>query len=230
MSRTVRTALVTLIALSFVLSAAVVLSIAPALRIAGPAAAAITRAWFGLARDAAAAPAHHLLPGLPDASLCSSGASSWYADEDGDLEWAVVDPAGGPSVFNNTRESMRALNGELAHASQPLLWFAQGPAEWVVRDLGTVRRAQAIVAPAREIGRQMGEVGRQLGDVGRELARLHAEREARMESGRRAELSARMRELSAKQREAMREARARIRELIEEAKRAGRAERYGDSI
>jgi len=161
MHRSFRVGLASLAALSLLTSALVVIAVAPAVRFALPAAAAIARTWLGVAH---ATPAlHRVVPGLPDASLCSSAAAEPAADRD--FDWALRSEQG--SDIQNDGGS--AVSDALDRESGPAFCFTSDGAVWVVRDRALIERASELLAPVRDIGRQMGEVGREMGAEGRRL-------------------------------------------------------------
>ncbi len=105
------------------------------------------------------------------------GAAASYGfdvyDDGGDgFAYALVDrdAGGGTHLYVNPgRPHLESLVG----ADQgPLLWFERDGVEYVCRDASTIVRARAILAPVREIGREMGEVGRRMGQRGAAMGRL----------------------------------------------------------
>jgi len=98
--------------------------------------------------------------------------------------------SGSTGDYNRAR-ALRAGNA-------PLLYVRQDGAAYVIRDAGTLRRAEAIMAPQQELGRRQGELGRQQGALGAQQGRLGAE-QGRLGAQMAMSTPARMRELGAQQ-------------------------------
>ena len=124
--------------------------------------------------------------------------------------------AGSTQIYSDNRLSYVLMTGDDHHSmmsgstgdynraralragNAPLLYVRQDGAAYVIRDAGTLRRAEAIMAPQQELGRRQGELGRQQGALGAQQGRLGAE-QGRLGAQMAMSTPARMRELGAQQ-------------------------------
>ena len=63
----------------------------------------------------------------------------------------------------------------LRHGKEPLLWFHDGGAEYVVRDPATVQQVVTLWRPVSELGDQQGKLGDQQGRLGDRQGKLGAQ-------------------------------------------------------
>ena len=80
----------------------------------------------------------------------------------------------GDNIYShNTDDYDRAQTYRAGNA--PLLYVRQHGIAYVIRDPAILSRAEAIVAPQRELGRRQGALGEQQGELGRRQGELGAE-------------------------------------------------------
>ncbi len=108
-------------------------------------------------------------------------AQAAYA-ESGDRFSYVLFSSGGntSSMMNGDSDDWRRAR-DLRAGDAPMLYVRQDGVAYVIRDPVILARAEAIMAPQRELGRrqgilgaQQGELGRRQGELGREQGRLGA--------------------------------------------------------
>ena len=76
--------------------------------------------------------------------------------------------------MSGSSEDIRRARG-LRNGREPLLYFRDGAAAYVIRDPATLRQAKAIFKPQEDLGLRQGELGRRQGALGRKQAELGAE-------------------------------------------------------
>jgi len=89
------------------------------------------------------------------------------------LSYVLVTGNGNSMMSGSSDDLRRAEAFRAGHG--PLLYVRQHGAAYVIRDPAVLRRAEAIMAPQREVGKRQGELGRQQGELGRQQGALGAE-------------------------------------------------------
>ena len=161
-----------------------------------------------------------------------------------DFSYVLLASGEHSSMVNGTGDDFRRAES-LRSGDAGLIYVRQNGAAYVIRDAGLVRRADAIAAPQRLLGKRQGELGRQQGELGRRQSVLGAE-QARLgrdqtkgwadqmgELGRQqgklcaqqAALGSRQAELGRQQAAAARQAEGQMEALVADAIRRGLAER-----
>jgi hypothetical protein len=184
------------------------------------------------------------------ASAATHAASA--ASEDG-FHFVLFASGDSSSSINSTTDDFsraQALRG----GRQPLLYFRQRGAAYVIRDPATLDRANKLLEPQRvlgerqgALGEQQGELGRRQGELGRQQARLGAMqgdenatlrqitelaaqqaalgRDQAALGAQQAALGARQAELGARQAQLSQIASVKLRDLVGDAMRRGLAQR-----
>ena len=86
----------------------------------------------------------------------------------------VLMTADGSDMMSGTTDDIRRARA-LHTGNAPLLYVRENGIAYVIRDPATLRRADAIMQPQREMGKRQGELGRQQGALGRQQGALGAE-------------------------------------------------------
>jgi hypothetical protein len=80
----------------------------------------------------------------------------------------------GSSVSSGSSDDFRIAN-RYRSGGAPMLYVRDQGIGWLIRDRAILSRAEAIMAPQRELGRRQGELGAQQGQLGGEQGKLGAE-------------------------------------------------------
>jgi hypothetical protein len=101
--------------------------------------------------------------------------SHWSsADSDG-FGWAVIDGES-DCMDGGMDDRVHAALAKAARASgTPVLWLRMDGRDWIVRDRALVGRAEGVLQPMRELGRQMGALGAEQGKLGARQGKHGAE-------------------------------------------------------
>ena len=103
-----------------------------------------------------------------------SGHTYWTSDDDG-FSWGIVDDHDADVRNGNLDDDERDALRDMAHANgAPVLWFRLDGDEWAVRDRALVQKADRILQPMRDLGREMGRFGREQGRLGARQGRIGA--------------------------------------------------------
>ena len=118
---------------------------------------------------------------LAVAPLQSASAESITSSSGDRLSYVFLTGSDGSAMMSGSTDDIRRARAYRA-GDAPLLYVRQDGAAYVIRDAGTLRRAEAIMAPQQELGRRQGvlgaaqgELGRQQGILGKEQGRLGAQ-------------------------------------------------------
>lgn len=87
------------------------------------------------------------------------------------LSYVLMTGSGTDSMMSGSSDDMRRAAAYRA-GNAPLLFVRENGAAYVIRDPAILQRAEAIMAPQRELGRRQGELGRQQGALGRQQGAL----------------------------------------------------------
>jgi hypothetical protein len=91
------------------------------------------------------------------------------------MSYVFFDGSGdGSAMMSGSSDDVRLAEKYRAGHS-PLLYVRDGGLAYVIRDAELLRRAEAIMAPQRQLGERQGELGRQQGELGARQAALGAE-------------------------------------------------------
>jgi bla regulator protein BlaR1 len=91
------------------------------------------------------------------------------------ISYVFFDGSGdGSAMMSGSSDDVRLAEKYRAGRS-PLLYVRDGGSAYVIRDAGLLRRAEAIMAPQRQLGERQGELGRKQGELGARQAALGAE-------------------------------------------------------
>jgi len=103
----------------------------------------------------------------------SALAETIYSNSGDRLAYVLLDGSDDAMMSGSTIdiERARALNAGKAG----LLYMRQDGVAYVIRDRAILGRAEAIVAPQKELGRRQGALGRQQGELGHQQGALGAE-------------------------------------------------------
>ncbi len=100
--------------------------------------------------------------------------SHWTSDDDG-FSWGMVDDHDSDFQNGNLDDDERDALRDMAHENgAPVLWFRLDGDEWAVRDRALVEKADRILQPMRDLGREMGRLGRDQGRLGARQGRIGA--------------------------------------------------------
>ncbi|HVM23558.1 MAG TPA: hypothetical protein VM308_09725 [Sphingomicrobium sp.] len=86
----------------------------------------------------------------------------------------VLFSSGDSSSMNGTNDDYSRARA-MRRGSEPLLYFRQNGAAYVIRDPATLARADALMKPQRELGARQSALGREQSALGRQQAALGAE-------------------------------------------------------
>jgi hypothetical protein len=180
-----------------------------------------------------------------------SPASATAAQAEDRASWVLFSRGSSNVMMSGSTDDMQRARA-LRSGQEPLLFVRQGGAAYVIRDAATLRRAEAIFAPQREMGERQAALGARQAALGAQQARLGSEqarlgslqanaseRRAGALSRRQADLGRRQGALGAQQNTLGREqsalgreqdrlaraAEASLRSLVAEAVRSGAAQR-----
>ena len=90
------------------------------------------------------------------------------------LSYVLLSDHGDNSMVSGSTDDLRLARSYRA-GEAPLLYVRQDGVAYVIRDAGFLSRAEAIVAPQRELGDRQGELGHQQGELGRQQGKLGQE-------------------------------------------------------
>lgn len=90
------------------------------------------------------------------------------------LSYVFLTGSDGSAMMSGSTDDIRRARAYRA-GDAPLLYVRQDGAAYVIRDPAILRRAEAIMAPQRELGARQGALGRQQGALGRQQGALGAE-------------------------------------------------------
>ena len=97
-----------------------------------------------------------------------------HADSADRMSYVLLTGKDGSAMMNGSTDDVRRARS-LQAGDASLLFVRQGGVAYVIRDPALLRRAEAIMAPQRELGRRQGELGKQQGELGRRQGELGAE-------------------------------------------------------
>jgi hypothetical protein len=101
--------------------------------------------------------------------------SHWSSEESDGFGWAVIDGKS-DCMDGGMDDRVHAALAKTARASgTPVLWLRVDGRDWVVRDRALVDRAEGVLQPMRELGRQMGALGAEQGRLGARQGKHGAE-------------------------------------------------------
>ena len=89
------------------------------------------------------------------------------------LSYVLMTGDGSNMMSGSTDDIRRARALQAGNA--PLLYVRQDGVAYVIRDPAILRRAEAIMAPQRELGRRQGALGAEQGELGRKQGALGKE-------------------------------------------------------
>lgn len=95
------------------------------------------------------------------------------ADATERTSYVFLHGGGDSSTMSGAMDDIRRAK-ELRTGKEPLLYFRRGGAAYVIRDAETLRRAEALTQPQRELGAQQAGLGRRQAVLGRSQAELGA--------------------------------------------------------
>ena len=90
------------------------------------------------------------------------------------MSYVLYSGGNGSSMSSGSSTDFRLAERYRA-GNAPLLYVRQDGAAYVIRDPAILRRAEAIMAPQRELGRRQGALGQQQGELGRRQGALGRE-------------------------------------------------------
>jgi bla regulator protein BlaR1 len=100
--------------------------------------------------------------------------SHWESEDPDRFAWALVGGDSDCMSGSLDDEVLEVLEHEARAGGAPVLWLRVDGDEWLVRDRALVRRADAILEPLHDLGRQMGALGGEQGRLGARQGRLGA--------------------------------------------------------
>ena len=96
-----------------------------------------------------------------------------YADSADRLSYVLL-TGDGSNMMSSSSDDIRRARA-LQAGGAPLLFVRQDGVAYVIRNPAILGRANAIMAPQRELGRRQGALGEQQGELGRKQGALGAE-------------------------------------------------------
>ena len=96
-----------------------------------------------------------------------------YADSADRLSYVLL-TGDGSNMMSSSSDDIRRARA-LQAGGAPLLFVRQNGVAYVIRNPAILGRANAIMAPQRELGRRQGALGEQQGELGRKQGALGAE-------------------------------------------------------
>jgi len=87
------------------------------------------------------------------------------------LSYVLMTGGGTNSMMNGSTDDIRRAEAYRA-GNADLLFVRENGAAYVIRDPAILQRAEAIMAPQRELGKRQGALGRQQGELGRQQGAL----------------------------------------------------------
>ena len=97
-----------------------------------------------------------------------------HADPADRLSYVLLTGKDGSAMMSGSTDDVRRARS-LQAGDASLLYVRQDGVAYVIRDPALLRRAKAIMAPQRELGKRQGELGKQQGELGRRQGALGAE-------------------------------------------------------
>jgi hypothetical protein len=95
-----------------------------------------------------------------------------------DFQYAIIESGTNTTCSISDDDAWQAigkLQKEVESTGHEVMWFALDGKDYAIRDHALIDRAQDVIRPMNELGRQQGDLGRQQGELGRkqgELGRL----------------------------------------------------------
>jgi uncharacterized tellurite resistance protein B-like protein len=100
---------------------------------------------------------------------------SYSNDEGTDFAYGLYDPTDNSCFVWGENGEWKAFREMGVKEHEALLWFRDGDHIYLTYDKATIDRANQLLAPIRDLGRQQGELGGRQGKLGGEQGRLGAE-------------------------------------------------------
>ena len=90
------------------------------------------------------------------------------------LSYVLLTGNDGSNMMSSSTDDIRRARA-LQAGNAPLLFVRENGVAYVIRNSAIIRRAEAIMAPQRELGKRQGELGKQQGELGRRQGELGAQ-------------------------------------------------------
>jgi hypothetical protein len=110
--------------------------------------------------------------GLAVPAFVAVAAVAVHDEESADrLSYAYFGQGDQSSLMSGSMDDWRGAKA-LRVGKEAMLYVRQGGTAYVIRDVSTLRRVDALLEPQQVLGRKQGELGRRQGELGKEQGRL----------------------------------------------------------